>query len=577
MLMPGDRSRSLTVPIVVHLFHVALGWQGAIILFLALGIGGVLLTRRLHASRPTPREVRAFTYLRWSFATLWIIDGLLQFQPAMPLGLATQVVAPSTVGVPSWVHSLVFVGVGLWNRHPLALAEATAWLEIGLGLALFASRGRTLRLVAALSSGWALLVWVLGNAFGGIFSSNASILFGWPGAVLFYVVAGLWLCVPSEPFLRHFSQWTLKGVAVILALGAVMQLLPSREFWHGGSDNALTAMTNAMAQSGQPSWLRAVVLHVGALGSDLGGGLNLIVVFWLLISAVGLWRAATRPLQWPIVLVLVGAGLVWVIAQDAAVFGGLSTDLNSMIPLAALVWCASPRRRIDDVHRRIFPEIPRFAFALSAGSVGAAMLAIATILASTAVLSDSAETTQFLAQEQSNYSLINAPAAPFTLTDQHFQKFTFPAHDHRYTVLTFLDPYCYTDCRLIAHQLEDLANVLGTTVSQVDFVVVAANPAHERVQDVRSFIKTNHMGTLTHLHFVTGSLPALENVWANYGVQVSFSVADHGMSIHSDLVYIVSPQGRERVFVPDDPAVGWAGEQSTTTALRAALHDAGLR
>jgi cytochrome oxidase Cu insertion factor (SCO1/SenC/PrrC family) len=586
MLMPGDRSLSLNNPIVVNLFHRALGIQGIVILVIAISLLAVSLQRRARVGSDVGHEIRAMTYLRWCFGALWFIDGLLQLQPSMPVGLASQVVAPSASGSPSWLHAMVFTGVGLWNRHPLALAEATAWIQIGLGLLLLGTRGRTMRVVAAISCAWALLIWVVGNSLGGIFSSNGSILFGWPGAIFFYLIAGLWLASPPAYFHRHFSKWTLRIVAVIFVLGAVLQALPDREFWHGGPDNALNAMAQSMTQSSsqptgpgllnEPGYLRSLVAHLGSLGSHIGGGLNLIVIFWLVTCAFGLWMASTKSLRWPVIAVLVGAGFVWAVAQDFAIFGGLSTDVNSMIPLGALVWCAAPARRHDQAHRRIFAKVPREGFAYSCASLGAAMVLVALIPVSTSLLSDGAETTLFLAQEQSNYSMISAPSYPFTLTDQHGDAYRFPARDGHYQVLTFLDPNCWTDCPLIAHQLEDLSSELGALTNKVDFVAVAADPYHEKLSDVRGFIKKNHLTHLKNFHFVTGSLHALNQVWDAYGITVAFNGNDHRMSIHTDVVYILTPAGRERVFVPDDPAAGWAGELSTSAALDAALHDAGL-
>ena len=47
------------------------------------------------------------------------------------------------------------------------------------------------------SAGWGLVVWVFGEAFGGIFGHGSSWLFGSPGAALFYVVAGVLVSLPD--------------------------------------------------------------------------------------------------------------------------------------------------------------------------------------------------------------------------------------------------------------------------------------------------------------------------------------------------------------------------------------------
>ena len=83
-------------------------------------------------------------------------------------------------------------GATIWSNHPVTAAAATVWIQVGIGVFLLvAPRGYWSRSARAVSAGWGLVVWVFGEAFGGIFAPGASWLFGAPGAVLFYVVAGV--------------------------------------------------------------------------------------------------------------------------------------------------------------------------------------------------------------------------------------------------------------------------------------------------------------------------------------------------------------------------------------------------
>jgi len=63
---------------------------------------------------------------------------------------------------------------------------------------------------------------------------------------------------------------------VIVAFGALLQLLPSTEFWHGGNTNALTAMTSYMTKIAQPHWLAWLSREVAHSRID-GGGFNVVV------------------------------------------------------------------------------------------------------------------------------------------------------------------------------------------------------------------------------------------------------------------------------------------------------------
>src|SRR5580698_8714491 len=282
----GGSSFSSTNPLVVSLFHhsvfeTSAAWIIAIA-FITLVVASVLRrVNRFNLSSAGLGEARARTYLRMAFGAIWLIDGILQFQASMPLGMANGVVVPAAAGTPSWLHALMFDGIGIWNNHPIALAVGTAWIQVGIGLLLLVSNAKIGRLAAAVSVGWASMIWLIGNGAGGIFQSSNSILFGWPGAALFYVVAGVWLALPTSNFPERFSRYTLRGLRVLVAVGAFLQCLPSRGFWHGGNTNAETAMTTTMTKIAQPHALAWIVSRFGDLAGTIGGGFNVVVILWL--------------------------------------------------------------------------------------------------------------------------------------------------------------------------------------------------------------------------------------------------------------------------------------------------------
>ena len=163
----------------------AVGKRGAVTLSLA-ALGGA--TARGWREPPACRFLRAF------FGLLWVFDGLLQAQPQMAGGLADQVIKPTEAGSPGWVVSLMNYGVNLWDYHPVTAAASAVWIQVGIGLWMcFAARGLSSRLAAASSIAWGLIVWGFGEAFGGIFAPQLTLLYGAPGGALLYVVAGAFL------------------------------------------------------------------------------------------------------------------------------------------------------------------------------------------------------------------------------------------------------------------------------------------------------------------------------------------------------------------------------------------------
>ena len=137
--------------------------------------------------------------LRIGFGVIWIFDGLLQAQPAMAEGLPSQVIQPAAATSPGWVQHIVNWAGTSWSYHPIQAGASAVWIQIGIGVLLItAPRGSWSRLAGLASVGWALVVWVFGEAFGGIFAPGLTWLFGAPGAAVFYLAAGLLIAAPER-------------------------------------------------------------------------------------------------------------------------------------------------------------------------------------------------------------------------------------------------------------------------------------------------------------------------------------------------------------------------------------------
>jgi len=557
-------------PFIVNQFHhylaVGLMWV------LALAVAVTFATSWWRARHQSSLiEASGRTWLRLSFGTLWIVDGILQLQAGMPLGLANQVFAPAADGNPSFVKSIVATAVRLWNEHPLAFAPATVWVQVGIGLLLWSSRGSASRVGGALSVAWGTIVWAGGNGFGGMLGAHSSFLFGWPGAVVFYVVAGVLLARPLERGARYVSLWSTRVGAVTLAVGALWQALPSNDFWASGSSNALWAMSNDMTSSAQPSFVKSLVLAVGRMGYHGSIIVNTAIIVWMLATAVGLWRYRHAPARWPLISAAVGAVVIWVTIQDLGIFGGVGTDPNSMLPFAALVLASAPWKSLER-----YSTSPRWGqVGASVAAFGVAMTLVGSVPMASASFFSPVETTQYEALNASVSVLnprISAPQLPFTLTNQFGQARDI-AHRGHVTVVTFLDPTCWTDCAALGRQLVSLDKRLGHP-SSVTYVGIAANRFHYSVAENRAFIARYGLSSLgNRFQFLTGTLAQLEATWSAYGIEVDMKPTDK-MSVHTDQVDIIDARGRVAVIVPDDPPEGWSGQESAVTVLAGAVRHA---
>src|SRR5579871_2968230 len=97
--------------------------------------------------------------LRLGFGSLWVLDGLLQAQSSMPLGMVPRVIAPAAATSPVWVQHLAGIGSTAWSAHPVELSAAAVFIQVGLGLwLLLTSRGTWSRLAGVASTIWGLAV-----------------------------------------------------------------------------------------------------------------------------------------------------------------------------------------------------------------------------------------------------------------------------------------------------------------------------------------------------------------------------------------------------------------------------------
>src|SRR5580698_1997247 len=113
--MPGmNRSLQTGNEVIVSSFHTALFHQLLLVLaIVALCAIGLNVMRTVQYRRlkeqgeswptrrtPTTEEPLARRIVRIGFGCFWILDGLLQVQSSMPLGLPSNVLQPSASGSP---------------------------------------------------------------------------------------------------------------------------------------------------------------------------------------------------------------------------------------------------------------------------------------------------------------------------------------------------------------------------------------------------------------------------------------------------------------------------------------------
>ena len=574
-------------------------------------------------SEPTGRRL-----LRVGFGLIWILDGLLQAQPKMAGGLASQVIEPTAAASPTWVQHLVNRGATIWSYHPITAGAASVWIQVGIGAWLIISaHGTWSRLAGLASVAWGLVVWVFGESFGGIFAPGLSWLTGAPGAVLIYVIAGALIALPEDAWRSlRLGRLLVGGIGLFFIGMAVLQAWPGRGYWQGtiaGQPGTLAGMVQTMSSTPQPHILSSLVAGFGSFAASNSFAVNLVVV--IVLAGMGAIFLSGRP---RLVRYAVWFGIVfgladWVLVQDFGFLGGLGTDPNSMIPLMLLYSAGylaldpAPREapsteaaqvaanmqgavagaehtgglagkgtdrglgtdggseadRSGGWGRWLKPLAPKALggepATASVRSVGA-IAALAVILLGAAPMAAAAANRTadpILAQAIGGSSTaLDVPAPGFQLTDQNGQTVSLTSLRGKVMLMTFLDPVCTTDCPIIGQEFKQVGVLLGAADRSVELVAIVANPTYRTVAFTQAFDRQEGLNTVPNWLFLTGSLSQLGQVWGQYGITVK-NLPAGSMSAHNDLAVVIDRSGHIREEVGDDPGPGTASTQSSFSVL----------
>jgi hypothetical protein len=281
---------------------------------------------------------------------LWLLDGLLQFQPYMfTRSFATDVLAGAGQGQPSLISDSVVAMARFIEPHIVVWNTIFASIQVLIGVGLLFRRTVKPTLVASFV--WVALVWWFGEGFGQIFGGNSTLISGAPGAVLLYGLIGVLIWPSTKTVQGSISAQSVIGDfggkviwASIWVVDGFLQLLPSN--YLGG---ALSSAFRS-AGSGEPGLLAAISRGIGKAVAD--HNVQVAIVLGVLEIAIGLGVFLQRPNP----ALLVGAILavvIWVAGQDlGGILTGQGTDPNSG-PLYVMLALALSQPRYLVVSSRV--------------------------------------------------------------------------------------------------------------------------------------------------------------------------------------------------------------------------------
>lgn len=206
----------------------------------------------------------------------WLLDGILQLQPAMFTNVfVNTVLTPNLQSQPSFIEHIVSFGITIFSLNIFWFNLASALIQLFIGILLiFPFQNSAQRFGLWLSIIWALIVWIFGEGFGNLFTGNATFYTGAPGSALLYLILAICLLY------SWYGKLPLIAAAIFL-IGAFLNLMSM--FWQTGI---------------------------------LGNLLAVDVLIWLGIFII---LVPNRIVAWTTISFLV---IVWAIGQS---FGGLQT------------------------------------------------------------------------------------------------------------------------------------------------------------------------------------------------------------------------------------------------------------
>lgn len=278
---------------------------------------------------------------------LWILDGLLQLQPAMfGSQFIRQVLDANLMGQPGWFSPILRFSYSSWAAHPLLSDLGAALFQVAIGILLLLPKKVWYTRGLWLSLSWGALVWIMGEGLGSMATASASFVTGSPGSAILYVALTVLLLLPIEWWESgRIGPIAGRIVGTLWLWGAILQT--RMDFFQAGG---LLSPWYDLASSPQPPIIASVIQQVVAHLAHVADWTN--VGFIVIMAGLGI----AYLLDWHPTWLRFSVGLwlltIWWLAMDFGVLGGVGTDPNTppiWILLMALPWLWHPDQKARTV------------------------------------------------------------------------------------------------------------------------------------------------------------------------------------------------------------------------------------
>ncbi len=140
-------------------------------------------------------------------------------------------------------------------------------------------------------------------------------------------------------------------------------------------------------------------------------------------------------------------------------------------------------------------------------------------------------------------------APDFHLTDQAGKPIALSQFRGEPVILTFMYTRCPNVCPLAADKLHAVQLQLGKESSNVAMLAVSIDPLNDTQAAALTFSQEHKL--TSGWHYLIGTQDELTPVWNAYNVYTQAASSTTSIT-HTEAIYVLDKQGRERVFLSDD-------------------------
>ena len=331
--------------------------------------------------------------LQCALGVIWIIDGLLKFQPHLfKSSFVSDVISPMAAGQPSVVASTINHTATLLSHGTTAWVAFFGVIEIAIGVGLFFRR--LVKPALVVSFVWGAGVYLFGEGFGMTLTGQTSPLQGAPGAVCFYILLGLMVWPKADQAdtrERVGPESSAAGRGIFGSTGSLLVWAAIWLFeaiiWLFPFNRSASSITDQLTDTanGEPGWYAHFLNSTGH--AFAGTGIWMAALLAAASVIIGLGPLLSRRAGIYIGLGITLSLLYWVTGQglgEVLTFGGTDPNNGPIIALIGLsVLPLVPERAAE-------PTIAaRFISANPLGALGA-VLAVILIPSAVAVIPASA-------------------------------------------------------------------------------------------------------------------------------------------------------------------------------------------